>query len=58
MLQQRTEFSYLTISQDKCQCMRQLKELGELAEEAASRPRGLSNHPLDLGEKKLHTINK
>jgi hypothetical protein len=38
--------------------MRQLKELGELAEEAASRPRGLSNHPLDLGGKKLHTINK
>ena len=38
--------------------MRQPEELGELAEDAGSRPKGISKYLLDLDGKKLHTRNK
>jgi hypothetical protein len=45
-------------TQEKRQCVRQLEELGELAEEAGSRPKGMSNYLLDLAGKKMFTTNK
>jgi hypothetical protein len=45
-------------AQEKRQCIRQLEVLGELAEEAGSRPKGMSNYLLDLAGKKLFTRNK
>jgi hypothetical protein len=45
-------------TQDKRQCIRQLEELGELAEETGSRPKGMSNYLLDLAGNKLFTRNK
>jgi hypothetical protein len=45
-------------TQDKRQCVRQPEELGELADEAGSRPKGMSNYLLDLDGKKLYTRNK
>jgi hypothetical protein len=45
-------------TQDKRQCVRQPEELGELAEEAGSRPKGMSNYLLDLDGKKLYTRYK
>jgi hypothetical protein len=44
--------------QEKRQCLRQLEELGELAEETGSRPKGMSNYLLDLAGNKLFTRNK
>jgi hypothetical protein len=45
-------------TQDKCQCIRQLEELGELVDEAQSKPKGMSNYLLDLAGNKLYTRNK
>jgi hypothetical protein len=45
-------------TQDKRQCVRQPEELGELADEAGSRPKGMSNYLLDLDGNKLYTRNK
>jgi hypothetical protein len=45
-------------TQEKRQCVRQLEELGELAEEAGSRPKGMSNYLLDLAGKKMFTRYK
>jgi hypothetical protein len=45
-------------TQDKHQCVRHPEELGELADEAGSRLKGMSNYRLDLDEKKLYTRNK
>ena len=45
-------------TQDKRRCVRQLEELGELAEETGSRPKGMSNYLLDLAGKKFFTRNK
>jgi hypothetical protein len=41
-------------TQDKHQCVRQPVELGELAEEAGSRPKGMFIYLLDLIGKKLY----
>jgi hypothetical protein len=46
------------LAQEKRQCIRQLEVLGELAERAGSRPKGMSNYLLDLEGKKLFTRNK
>jgi hypothetical protein len=43
---------------DKRQCVRQQDALGELADEAGGRPKGMSIYLLDLNETKLYTRNK
>ena len=45
-------------TRDKRLCVRQPEELGELAEDAGSRPKGMSNYLLDLDGRKLYTRNK
>ena len=45
-------------TQDKRQCVRQPEDLGELAEETGTKPKGMSSYLLDLNGKKLFTRNK
>jgi hypothetical protein len=45
-------------AQDKRQCIRQPEEVGELTDEAGSRPKGMSIYLLDLAGRKLFTRNK
>jgi hypothetical protein len=45
-------------TQDKRQCVRQPEELGELAEVAGSKPKGMSNYLLDLAGNKMFTRSK
>jgi hypothetical protein len=45
-------------TQDKRQCVRQPEELGELAEEAGSKPKGMSNYLLYLAGNKMITRSK
>jgi hypothetical protein len=45
-------------TQDKRQCIRQPGEVGELADDAGSRPKGMSTYFLDLAGRKLFTRNK